>query len=347
MRSFSCTKCTNRVYFDSTTCIKCSAPLGFDPDTLAVIALQPTGTAGVFTRTGSRSPARFRYCANTQHRVCSWLTSDKSPDSFCRACALNRTIPNLSEPGNLTAWRDVEHAKKRLIYSLMRFGLPFSGAKVPKGGLAFDVLRNAGTGHLDGVITIDVTEADAVERERQRQHFQERYRSLLGHLRHESGHFYWMLLIEAGGRLAPFRQLFGPDAEDYGVALARHHQAGPPADWQARHVSAYASAHPWEDWAETWAHYIHMVDALDTAEAVGMEPRAAGFSFGSIWPYAPTDVYRDVSFDALLARWIPLTVAMNDLSRSMGHADFYPFVLSAGAEAKLAFVHRMIRERPA
>jgi hypothetical protein len=345
MKSFSCTKCTNRVYFDSSTCVKCRAALGFKPDSLTIVALEATGTPGVFAVAGSRPAVTVRCCANMQHGVCNWLTDGRRPGGLCRACALNRTIPNLAEPGNLTAWRDVEHAKKRLIYSLMRFGLPFDGPRLPKGSLAFDVLRNAGTGHLDGVITIDVTEADGVERERQRQHFQERYRSLLGHLRHESGHFYWMLLMEAGGRLDPFRALFGSEKQDYGAALARHHAAGPPADWQVRHVSAYASAHPWEDWAETWAHYIHMVDALDTAEAVGMEPRSAGFSLGSIWPYTPTDVYRDVSFEALLSRWIPLTVAMNDLSRSMGHADFYPFVLSASAEAKLAFVHAAIRKR--
>jgi hypothetical protein len=133
--------------------------------------------------------------------------------------------------------------------------------------------------------------------------------------------------------------------EDYQAALARHHAVGPPVDWQARHVSAYASAHPWEDWAETWAHYLHMVDALDTSEATGMEPRAAGFSFGAIWPFKPSNVYRNVSFAMLLDRWVPLTVAMNNLSRSMGHDDFYPFVISATAEAKLAFVHRCIRDK--
>jgi hypothetical protein len=345
MKTFTCSKCANKVYFESTICVSCKHSLGFHPDTLAVVALVPAGGNGLYRRFGTTNAARLRFCSNATHGVCNWLTKDGDATGFCSACNLNRTIPNLAEPGSLTAWRDLEYAKKRLLYSLLRFGLPFSRANVPNGSLAFDFLRNAGTGHLDGVITINVTETDAVERERQRQYFSEPYRSLLGHLRHESGHFYWMLLVEATGRLDDFRAQFGDERQNYQEALERNRTSGPIANWQARHVSAYASCHPWEDWAETWAHYLHMVDALDTAEATGMEPRAAGFSLGSVWPFKVSDVYREVSFDALLDRWVPLTVAMNNLSRSMGHDDFYPFVLSTMTAAKLAFVHRVVRAR--
>lgn len=344
MKNFVCTKCSNKVYFENTQCVTCGAALGFDTGALQIYSIEPDGgDTGLYRRFGGRANERVRYCGNATYGVCNWLTDESDANALCRACDLNRTIPNLAEAGGLEAWRDLERAKKRLIYSLMRFGLPFDASASAKGPLTFDFIRDALTGHIDGVVTIDIMEADAVERERQRQQFQEPYRSLLGHLRHESGHYYWMVLVEAAGKQEPFRALFGDERADYSAALAQHHANGPPADWQERHVSSYASCHPWEDWAETWAHYLHMVDAVDTAEAEGMEPRAAGFSFGAIWPFKAYDVYRRHSFQSLMGRWVPLTISLNSLSRSMGHNDFYPFVIAAPVSEKLAFVHTLIR----
>lgn len=344
MRNFGCASCGNKIYFESVRCVKCGHDLGFHTDRLAVVALAPAANDGTRAIVGDMSSNLYRYCANHEHAACNWLTPADAVNPFCRACDLNRTIPNLSEVGSLQAWRDLERAKKRLVYSLIRFGLPFDGTDSPCGPLSFDFLRDAMTGHVAGVITIAIHEADAVERERQKQHFGEPYRSLLGHLRHESGHYFWMVLVQAAGREAEFRALFGDEQHDYGSALARHHGGVPPADWAASYVSAYASSHPWEDWAETWAHYMHMVAAVDTAEAEGMEPRAAGIAWGAAWPFRIADVYRDASFEELMERWVPLTTAMNSLSRSMGHPDFYPFVIPARAYDKLAFVHRVIRE---
>lgn len=344
MKNYSCSKCGNKVYFENVLCVKCGAELGFDPERLAVIALEPLPeAAGSYRAIGHEGPA-LSHCANAVHAACNWLTPAGTGDGFCRACDLNRTIPDLSVPGNLEAWRDLERAKKRLVYDLLRFGLPLDTS--PTGGerLAFDFLVDAATGHLGGVITINVLEADAVERERQRQQFGEPYRSLLGHLRHESGHFYWNVLIAATGQEDAFRALFGDERQDYGAALARHHAEGPPPDWAERHVSAYASAHPWEDWAETWAHYLHMVSSIDTAQAEGMEPRASGLIFGAAWPFKTYDVHREETFAALMERWVPLTIALNNMSRGMGHNDFYPFVIPAPAYDKLAFVHRAIRD---
>ena len=346
MKNFTCSRCRSKVYFENIKCVKCGQPLGFQSASLAMVALEAANSAkGQYRKFKGTDRVLLSYCANSAHGVCNWLTPASHPPGRCLACDMNRTIPNLSEAGSLAAWQSLERAKKRLVYSLLRFNLPLDTGVSGKGRLTFDFARNAVTGHLDGVITVDVTEADAVERERQRQRFHEPYRSLLGHLRHESGHFYWMVLVEATGRLDQFRALFGDEREDYSAALACHQTAGPPPDWRARHVSAYASAHAWEDWAETWAHYLHMVDALDTAEAEGMEPRAAGFSLGSIWPFKVYDIYREETFQALMERWIPLTIAMNSLSRSMGHDDFYPFVIPVAAYEKLAFVHRVVRER--
>ncbi|WP_045834825.1 putative zinc-binding metallopeptidase [Hyphomicrobium sp. 99] len=345
MKNYACSHCGNTVYFENVKCMKCSSALGFDTDELAIVAIEKTGVSEVtpeapIFRKLSSTPydVPMRYCANAEFGVCNWLTPESESNIFCKACDLNRLIPNLSEQGSLLAWRALEHAKKRLVYSLLRFGLPFDGQASAKGPLTFDFVRNALTGHLDGVVTIDVSEADSVERERQRQQFDEPYRSLLGHLRHESGHYYWMVLVEEANRLDEFRAVFGDEREDYDAALTRHHNTGPASDWQERHVSAYASAHPWEDWAETWAHYLHMVDALDTAAAEGMEGHGLRLDLRD-------DIYSSGTFDTLMARWVPLTIAMNSLSRSMGHDDFYPFVIPRAAYDKLAFVHRIIHER--
>jgi hypothetical protein len=342
MKNFACSNCGNTVYFENVKCLRCGSMLGFDSAALSIVAVEDAGRseaapeASIFRKIGAGpQDGLLRTCANAEFGVCNWLTPEQDGNIFCKACDLNRLIPNLSEFGSLTAWRALEHAKKRLVYSLMRFELPFDGTASAKGPLTFDFVRNALTGHLDGVVTIDVSEADAVERERQRQKFDEPFRSLLGHLRHESGHYYWMVLVEEGGRLEEFRKLFGDEREDYDAALARHHSDGPATDWQDRYVSAYAGAHPWEDWAETWAHYLHMVDALDTAAAEGMEGHGLRLDLRD-------DIYVNVKFETLMARWIPLTIALTSLSRSMGHDDFYPFVIPKPAYDKLAFVHRVL-----
>ena len=343
VKTFKCGSCGSTVYFENVQCLTCGSALGFQSERLELVTLTPDGGPPWRELKKPKGP-RYHYCANETHGVCNWLVRDGAPTTFCSACELNRTIPDLSVPANLRAWGDFERAKKRLVYSLLRFGLPLDGAAVGKGPLTFDFLNDALTGHLDGVITIAVGEADAVERERQRKAMDETYRSLLGHLRHESGHYYWMLLVDGTDNIAPFREIFGDERENYNAALERHHASGPPPDWSLRHVSAYASSHPWEDWAETWAHYLHMVDALDTAAVHKMVPRLGGFAGHAGRLVKAPDVYRVERFDSLIERWVPLTLTLNDINRSMGHGDFYPFVIPEVAVAKLAFVHRIVRE---
>jgi hypothetical protein len=347
MKNFACTKCGNKVYFENVQCLRCNSALGFDPVTVQTVALAPEmehdgSHLGLFRIVGD-SNRLVRYCLNSMQGACNWLTPAGEGNGLCDACDLNRTIPNLSEAGGLEAWHQLEKAKKRLVYCLKRFGLPTDASAQGGGKLTFDFVRDAMTGHLDGVITIDIMETDAVERERQRQLFGEPYRALLGHLRHESGHFYWQLLVDLAGRHDEFRSVFGDERADYNAALQRHHAIGPPRDWDLQYVSSYASMHPWEDWAETWAHYLHVVSAVDTAEAEGMEPRASGLIFGSVWPFRKSDIYRELDFQALMDRWIPLSTALNSMSRCMGHEDFYPFVIPAAGFDKLAFVHDAIR----
>ncbi len=341
MKTFLCGACGNKVYFGNIKCLRCESHLAFDPASLEMVALQPADVEGHWHVAGAAGTV-VQHCSNYAHGVCNWLAPSSTTADLCVACRLNRTIPNLSVAGNLDAWDKLERAKKRLVFSLMRFGLPLDATTRGQGALAFEFKQDAATGHLDGVITINLRETDSVERERQRTSFGEAYRSLLGHLRHESGHFYWSVLIEGTPLIDEARAIFGDERQDYAQALARHYALGPPANWQEHYLSAYASSHPWEDWAETWAHYIHMVDALDTAQAEGMEPRAAGMMHGAAWPYEVNDIYRDVTFESLMERWIPLSIALNSLSRSMGQLDFYPFVVSAPAYSKLAFIHRVL-----
>ncbi len=345
MKQFACTYCGHKTYLTNVSCVQCGHRLGFDADALTIVALEPeiAGT-GYFRQVGKNDGARFKYCSNSVHDACNWLVPESRHGELCIACELNDTIPDLTGPGNLQSWHELEQVKKRLIYSLLRFGLPLDATHLGKERLQFRFVANELTGHLDGVITINIAETDAVERERQRQNFEELYRTLLGHMRHESGHFYWTVLVEGTPHLDAFRALFGDENLDYAQALERHHANGPVDGWQMNCVSSYASTHPWEDWAETWAHYVHMVDAVETAEVEGIEPRVENLSSEPVRPHGTYDVYREATFEELKARWIPLTIALNRLSRSLGHNDFYPFVTPAAAYDKLAFVHRMIRQ---
>lgn len=248
MKIFNCSSCNARIYFPNDICLTCGHSLGFDADTLAIVALDPVDDDGLFRkvtiRNGKDVSSDVRYCENALHGACNWLVPDGAEPALCKACACNRTIPNLSEPGRIEAWREVEQAKKRLCYSLLRFGLPLDGGSQGAPPLIFDFVAEAVTGHFNGVITVDVLEADSVERERRRLQFDEPYRSLLGHLRHESGHYYWMLLVERGGAIEEFRALFGDEQHDYQAALSAYYANGAPPNWAESYVSTYASSHP-------------------------------------------------------------------------------------------------------
>jgi hypothetical protein len=192
------------------------------------------------------------------------------------------------------------------------------------------------------VITLNIAEADDAVREKRRFELGEPYRTLLGHFRHEIGHYYWDRLIKNSARIDGFRILFGDEREDYGKALERHYRQGAPADWQNRFVSAYASAHAWEDWAETWAHYLHMADTLETAIGCGLSLQPRRQDEPALTPDISTSAPRSAPFDALIERWAPLAYVLNNLNRGLGMPDAYPFVLPPVAIEKLRFVHETI-----
>jgi len=349
-RRYQC-RCGQPVFFGNSRCLACGRELGFEPDALTMRALEP-------------GQARWQRCANVARCGCNWLVApgeDARHEGLCRACRLNRTIPDLADARAAQRWARFEVAKRRLVSQLLALGLPVRSrvSEDPVRGVMFDFLQRAPggepvtTGHADGLVTLDIEEADDATRERLRDALAEPYRTLLGHLRHEIGHYYWQRLVAGmgadstaagGGWLPAFRARFGDERADYAEALARHYREGPPADWAGRCVSAYASSHPWEDWAETFAHYLHMVDTLDTALSFGLEADEVDTGFK---PYGPEalDAPGDPEGERFLGfvnAWLSISGLMNELARSMGQPDFYPFVLSAPAVAKLHLVHRVV-----
>jgi hypothetical protein len=351
MKVFNCQHCGQMVYFANTRCERCGHLLGYIPDLAVLSALAPLGEDRWQPLAASTRPSRF--CANAAYDACNWLIPAESADAFCLACRLNRTIPDLDSLENRLRWQRLETAKHRLVYGLLRLRLPLTSRfDDPEIGLAFDFLANTAqmvrekaqivTGHAAGLITIDIAEADDAERERHRQDMVESYRTLLGHFRHEVGHYYWDRLVRGGPWIAAFRDLFGDERQDYAASLERHYAQGPPADWQQHFVSGYASAHPWEDFAETWAHYLHIVDTLETAHAFGLRVHPREEADPALAMEIDFDPYCQRDFDALVRTWLPLTYAVNSLNHSMGLPDLYPFVLAPMVMGKLRFVHGLI-----
>ncbi|MFO7576155.1 MAG: putative zinc-binding peptidase [Pelovirga sp.] len=352
MRLFNCSHCGQRLYFENVVCERCAATLGFLPDWLLLVSLDAAGERR--WRPHGKNP-EYLMCANyEQHAVCNWMVPSDDGHPLCTACRLNKTIPDLGVEGNIDRWRTLETEKRRLVYSLLRLGLPVVPRSEDAAALAFNFLADTGspfsergkvlTGHFAGLITINIKEADSAERERMRGQFDEPYRTLLGHFRHESGHYYWDRLIRDSAWLEECRSLFGDDTLDYGAALEDYYRHGAPANWQEHFISSYATMHPWEDWSETWAHYLHMVDTLETAWQFGIGIRPRGGDDATATVHQDFDPYRAACIDTLVEHWLPLTSALNSLNRSMGHEHAYPFVISPGVIEKLGFVHRVIRK---
>lgn len=347
MQLFKCQNCGQMLYFENTRCENCGFRLGYLPERATLSALEPEGEAW---RALADPGTLYRFCANAEHGACNWMLPADAEATFCAACQHNLTIPDLSVPENLRRWQELEGAKHRLFYTLFKLGLPVPARPGDPEGLAFNFLADPPddaprvlTGHDNGLITINVIEADDAEREKLRTAMHEPYRTLLGHFRHEVGHFFWDKLVRDKGRLDGFRELFGDEREDYGEALQRHYANGAPPDWQQTYISAYASAHPWEDFAETWAHYLHIVDTLEMARAFGLkiEPRVADTDeLDAEVDFDPHNVRRS---ERLVRAWLPLTFAVNSLNRCMGQHDLYPFVLSPKVIEKLGYMHDLIR----
>ncbi len=333
MNSFFCQKCGERLFFENTFCLSCNASLGFLPDTLQIAGIDGNSA--------------YRKCLNySQENACNWMIPATDPNAYCVSCRLNRVIPDLSDPGRRVLWVKLEAAKRRLIYTFLKLQLRVVPKSAdPVRGLAFDFLADPSTsmsmseriltGHMDGIITINLSEADDALRERTRLDMQEMVRTLLGHFRHESGHYFWDLLVRPSTRIEEVRALFGDERLDYQTALQAYYQNGPRSEWGNTHVTSYASSHPWEDWAETWAHYLHIVDTLETASTGGVEIHLNGGHVALASPFG-------LDFPAIRENWHALRFVINSLNRSMGMPDPYPFILSDHVTRKLEFIHQWV-----
>jgi hypothetical protein len=336
MLAFACPVCGRLVTFESVRCLNCGTVLGFDFD---------SSQMGVVAADGSRVPDRR--CANSQLAACNWLVAEEG--ELCFSCSLTRTRPNDADEKGLAGFAAAEVAKRRLVFELASLHLPISGWHQQTGGLAFDLLSSENepvtTGHADGVITLDLDETDPVQREHMRIRMGEPYRTVLGHFRHEIGHYYEQVLVTPGSSIEDrCREIFGDEREDYQNAMTRYYERGPVPEWEGGHVSAYATMHPWEDFAETFAHYLHIRDTLQTAAAYGVRVDGPAIATSDPIPlHATAEGQSDMA--TLFDSWIPMTYALNAISRSMGERDLYPFILGSEVEGKLAFIDSLVRAR--
>jgi hypothetical protein len=351
MKLFKCQNCGQLLYFENDLCVKCSHRLGFISEIMNLSALEPAGDRQDIWRALAIDNKLYRFCANAQFGVCNWMVEADSADAYCAACRHNRTVPDTSIQENVFAWRKIEIAKHMLLYTLMKLHLPLD-EKDESGNLRlrFDFLASPPylegprvmTGHDNGLITLALEEADDAEREKRRTMMHEPYRTLVGHSRDEVGHYYWDVLVRDGGLIEACRAIFGNETADYGEALKNYYGNGAPPNWQDTFISAYATSHPWEDFAETWAHYLHIVDTLEMARAFGMyvQPRLA--PPGELDAQVDFDPYLVHEASPLIETWIPLSNALNSLNRTMGLQDLYPFILSPRVVEKLSAIHDLI-----
>lgn len=349
MRLFRCDNCGHLLYFENTRCERCGRKLGYGPITNMIYSLDGGPGIWLAPRVANRA---FVFCANAAHGACNWLVFyQPGADPYCRACRHNGLVPNVDDPTDLAHWQVIERAKKRLIYSLLQLHLPLATRNEdPTHGLSFQFLDEDQskepvlTGHASGVITLALKEADDAAREYRRTQFREPYRTLLGHFRHEIGHYYWNILVDNRPELTEFRSLFGHEDADYATALKTYYANGAPDGWQQNYISAYATAHPWEDFAETFAHYLHLVDTLEMATSFGVNLRPKVDERGELTGDIDFDPYASTDINELMVDWVPLSSLINNLNRAVGQHDAYPFVLTPPVLAKLGFIARIIHE---
>ncbi|WP_435235846.1 zinc-binding metallopeptidase family protein [Psychromonas sp. PT13] len=377
MKTFQC-NCNNEptLFFESSHCLSCHKIVGLDDDFDQVEPYELDKETGLFFKS-SEPQIFYKKCDNNAHyHVCNGMVNlntfepaEDSDEVLCFACRFNETVPDLTVPEHIPLWKKMETAKRRALYTLKALPVPLRNIKQdPEGGLSFDFTTDRNvkdhfasklpdhetvfTGHDAGHITINLAEADDVARSQTKIAMGEKYRTLLGHFRHELGHYYFdKLIINSPEKHTLCKQYFGDDELDYQEALKHHYENGAPANWRDTFISSYATMHPYEDWAETWAHYMHIIDTLETAQ---------NFSISSSTSHAteeteevgelrlPQDAYyfsAQTSITDILDAWVDFSVILNSLNRSMGLPDAYPFVLTQAVRTKLAFIHHAIHNR--
>lgn len=345
MKIFQCGHCNSSVFFENYSCDNCGHLTGYRASDRKMLTFSPD----IDTLVSDRGHDEYKYCKNKEYHVCNWVLPKDDSEDYCSACQLNRTIPNLSNPktDNYDNWRNLEIAKHRLIYQLQKFNLLLPSKLQHDHGLCFDFVAEQSdgklmTGHANGVITILIKEGNSVLREQARKDMVEPYRTLVGHLRHEVGHYFWNQLVRDHPTvLDKFRNIFGDESQDYSEALKTYYKGGAPKDWQKSFISTYATSHPWEDWAETWTHYLHIMDMVETAYffRINVNPKIKTKALKTKVSFDP---YTKQNFDVIVQKCVPLSLAVNSINRAMGIPDVYPFVISPAIIEKLRFVHHLL-----
>jgi hypothetical protein len=326
---FACPTCGQLVFFANDVCVRCGTELVFDPWLLRIVAVD----------------ADTVHCGNRAVAACNWTTDGEHV--LCLSCRLTRTRPADDDVEGLRQFAVAERAKRRLLFQLRSLGLGLEPRDEVRGtGVCFDLLASTQapvtTGHAGGIITLDLAESDDAHRERVRTKLSEPYRTVLGHFRHEIGHHLFPVLV-GDAALPEARRLFGDETRDYQEALDRHYREGAPADWGSSYISEYATMHPAEDFAESFAHYLHIRAVLQSAAAyrLRVDGPVVAETTGQLTS-DPSELDTG-TIEAIVAAWLPLSYALNAVNRSMGEDDLYPFVLAGPVIEKLGFVHRLVQ----
>jgi hypothetical protein len=348
MHAFACPVCLGFVAFESDHCSNCRAELGLHLPGRAMVAISGGG-ADIAGR-------RWVRCTKYASLGCNWLVPEEQGKYYrgrCLADSLIRGEPDSDDTIAVEKLVPTAIALRRLVFQLVVLGLPVDPFWRCDGGLAFDLLSSytAGEkvtiGHAGGVITIDLVESLDAYRESLRVRLGEPYRTMLGHFRHEVGHYYQNILVETGraGRyLQECRRLFGDERIDYQAEIQRHYRYGAPPDWSQSFISEYATMHPWEDFAECFAHYLHIADSIDTAREAGLVLRADKVRFAMPREIVPLASYDNAPIEQLLYDWHWMSLFFNRVNTAMGKAPLYPFDIPPPVVRKLGFVHRVIRD---
>tara|TARA_R110001599_G_scaffold76833_2_gene209845 strand:+ start:1279 stop:2454 length:1176 start_codon:yes stop_codon:yes gene_type:complete len=377
MKTFKCSCKDNQIlFFESSSCVACKRVVGLNDNFDKVEPYEFDEENGQYFK--PKQPLiRYQKCDNNaEFKVCSGMVNLNTfvpvPDKdevLCFACRFNETIPDLSIVEHIPLWKKMEIAKRRALFTLKALSLPLQTiAQNPEDGLSFDFTTDRDvndhfvsklqgqeavfTGHNCGHITINLAEANDVARSHTKLAMGERYRTLLGHFRHELGHYYFDRLIAGSPeKHALCKKYFGDDELDYQASLKRHYKDGAPENWRENFISEYATMHPYEDWAETWAHYMHIMDTLETAKNFSITGSTQGRAadkeeVGEL--NLPQDAYffsSQTSITSILDTWMDFAIILNSLNRSMGMNDAYPFVLTQAVRTKLSFIHHAIHDR--
>jgi hypothetical protein len=334
VRAFHCEVCGAELFFENSVCVTCGSAVGYSRDLSTMVAVSEDRPI----------------CANLNRCGCNWIADPASAFALCFSCRLTRTRPADADTAGVGQYWVAEAAKRRLIFGLDELELPIMISDGSKG-LAFDLLSSSQgkiiTGYQNGIITLDLAESNDSHREALRQSMDEPYRTVLGHFRHEIGHYYCELLALSTDRREDFRALFGEETTSYEEALQRHYSGGAGRDWQNRFISAYATMHPLEDFAEVFGHLLHIADTLQTAAELGLlpQPDHSGPDASAAHELAEKPrigLLQTPMAELIAATWLPLTKGLNQINRSMGKPDLYPFVLGEAVIAKLAFVADLV-----